>query len=359
MSPRARGAYPTTARTYVEEAARQFAKSKGLFDKKISLLSVSGGRPKLSTSYDSPRRSFQDGSGMPGSWPTEAYSYKGFLGYGASGYVEKVTDNYTGKVYAKKRMETKGQDWVKFRSRVLDEVRYMRKVACVHVVKVDEYQEDEQDAMEIYMTPVADGNLLQILEAWTRAKCPQINTRIIYSWFGCLLAALAFVHSKGVLHKDIKPQNILVKDQIVYLSDFGLSRDFEGGISQTRGPFAGTWEYQAPEFLTNQGHGRPVDVFALGCVFSEMDTAVHGEDLKTFKSLRLVSESRGQTDHSFASNLDRVKTWVGNLRGDEKDNVLVDIILEMLEVVGKKRITSADALNRLGSQKELRCRHGL
>src|ERR1700738_4404284 len=102
----------------------------------------------------------------------------------------------------------------------------MRKVACVHITRVDEHQVDPEEAMEIYMTPVADGNLLRILGGWARLECKQINNPIIYSCFCCLIAALNFIHSKDVLPKDIKPENILVKDQIIYLADFGLSRGF-------------------------------------------------------------------------------------------------------------------------------------
>lgn len=257
----------------------------------------------------------------------------------------------------------KGQNWSKFRSRVWDEIANMRKVACVHVVNVDFHQEDSERAMEIYMTPVADGNLMEILDGWVDGCYPNLSPRTIYSWFGCLLTALAYVHSKDVLHKDIKPSNILVKDNLIYLADFGLSKDFEGGISQSVGPFAGTFEYQAPEFVTNQGHGRPVDVYALGCVFSEMLTAAHREDLSTFKDLRLVSVPLGPIEmykaHSFHKNMKRVREWVVALRGDEKDNALVGIILSMLEIDSAKRISSREALKRLKNHKDLCCTHGL
>jgi serine/threonine protein kinase len=176
-----------------------------------------------------------------------------------------------------------------------------------------------------------------------------------------MLAALAYVHGKDVVHKDIKPQNILVKDNKIYLADFGLSRDFEGGISRTIGPFAGTPEYQAPEFALNQQHGRSVDNFALGCVFSEVLTALRGKSLAEFRQRRLVLVPgvRESNIYSFHQNLDQVEKWVIALRDDERDDLIINIILGMLKVDFRNRMSSQEALERLYSQKELCCTHRL
>jgi serine/threonine protein kinase len=310
---------------------------------------------------------------IPGSWPSntpwqpisDTFQINKILGVGASGHVEKVTDTSKGTVYARKHMaKPKGHNWDKFRSRVLDEFYSMQRVACRHVINVDFYQEDAGRAMEIYMTPVADGNLMDLLETCVDDSYPALQIQIIYSWFGCLLKALNFVHSKKVVHKDIKPPNILVKDNIIYLADFGLSRDFEGGASQSIGPFAGTFEYQAPEFVTNQPHGRATDIFSLGCVFSEMLTVVHRKDLDQFRELRrtpvpLALIEMHHIVYSFHKNLKQVKEWVGDLRGTDKDNILVDTIFGMLEVDTLTRTSTVQALKRLESQKELCCTCGL
>jgi len=310
---------------------------------------------------------------MPGSWPSntawqpipDTFQINKILGVGASGHVEKVTDTSKGTVYARKHMaKPKGHNWDKFRSRVLDEFYSMRRVACRHVINVDFYQEDAERAMEIYMTPVADGNLMDVLETCVDDSYPVSRIQMIYSWFGCLLKALNFVHSKRVVHKDIKPPNILVKDNIVYLADFGLSRDFEGGASQSIGPFAGTFEYQAPEFATNQPHGRATDIFSLGCVFSEMLTVIHKRDLDQFRELRRTPVPAALTEmyhavYSFHKNLGQVKEWVSELRSNEKDTILVGTIFGMLEVNTSTRMSTAQALERMESQKELCCTCGL
>ena len=307
---------------------------------------------------------------MPGSYPSstpycqvfEQYHLNHNLGHGAFGIVSQVTENATGKVYARKQIELpKGQDWIKFRNSIVHEVNNMRIVACAHTVNVENFHEVEMQAVQIYMTPVADGDLKKILEGWVKDQYPKLNAETVYSWFGCLFQALEFVHNKDVVHKDIKPSNILIKDEKIYLADFGLSRSFEGGSSWTRGEFAGTPEYQAPEYVNGQKHGRSVDIFALGCVFSEILTTLRNKDLDEFKEKRYVREipEIQFKVYSFHRNIKWVEEWVEGLNGNEIDNFLVGAILGMLKFdTNERKLLAKQALMDLKSWKKLRCVHG-
>jgi serine/threonine protein kinase len=299
-------------------------------------------------------------SSMPYSQVFEKYHLDHNLGHGAFGIVSQVTENATGKAYARKQIDLpKGQDWVKFRNSILREVNNMRRVACAHTVNVENFREAEMQAMEIYMTPVADGDLKKILEGWVKGQYPKLKAETVYSWLGCLFQALEFVHSRDVVHKDIKPSNILIKDEKIYLADFGLSRSFEGGPSGTYGEFAGTPEYQAPEYFNGQKHGRPVDIFALGCVFSEILTTLRNKDLDEFKEKRSVREITEIRVYSFHRNIKRVEEWVKGLNGSEMDNFLVDAILGMLKFdVDERKLLAEQALMDLKSWEELCCVHG-
>ena len=84
-----------------------------------------------------------------------------------------------------------------------------------------------------------------------------------------LFAALQYLRKLGVLHRDIKPDNILLKDGTVKLADFGSARfvDRPGRMST----YVGTRWYRAPEMLLGStDYGYPSDIWAVGAVLGEM-----------------------------------------------------------------------------------------
>ena len=85
-----------------------------------------------------------------------------------------------------------------------------------------------------------------------------------------LLEGLAFIHSKRVVHRDIKSENVLLTgDNVVKIADFGLAKNEENTLSRTHR--AGTPLYMSPE--ANRGHAQaPADIFALGVLAVEMAT---------------------------------------------------------------------------------------
>jgi serine/threonine protein kinase len=116
------------------------------------------------------------------------------------------------------------------------------------------------DSFSIIMLPVADYDLLTFLQRKTLDHSfSRIELSNLTSWFGCLIPALAFAHSKRIKHEDIKPNNILIKDQQPYLADFGCAKDFSTLDSST-------------------------SIFSLGCVFSEMLTVRQGHSLEEYQS---------------------------------------------------------------------------
>ncbi|KAF2464471.1 kinase-like protein [Lindgomyces ingoldianus] len=89
--------------------------------------------------------------------------------------------------------------------------------------------------------------------------------------FGCLASGLAFIHKHTIRHKDIKPKSILIHNDRVIYTDFGISYDASQQNTTTTGkPEALTMRYCAPEVANWEKRNRKSDVFSLGCVFIEI-----------------------------------------------------------------------------------------
>ncbi|KAH6867270.1 kinase-like domain-containing protein, partial [Thelonectria olida] len=94
---------------------------------------------------------------------------------------------------------------------------------------------------------------------------------------GCITSGVLYLHQKKIRHKDIKPSNILIDRQAVYITDFSVSGNYTGrDSSQTSGPYAGTWPYSAPECFYKT-RGRPSDMYSLGRVFMDIFTYITGK----------------------------------------------------------------------------------
>lgn len=126
----------------------------------------------------------------------------------------------------------------------------------------------EQGTPWMAMRMIAGGSLSDLLK-----QGPLPKERIVAILAG-VAAALDYAHGRGAIHRDVKPQNVLLdEDGRVYLADFGIARMVEvgGGLTQT-GMISGTPQYMAPEQATAQNVDHRADIYALGIMAYEMFT---------------------------------------------------------------------------------------
>jgi serine/threonine protein kinase len=195
------------------------------------------------------------------------------------------------------------------------------------------------------MSPVADSDLKAF---YNLAANDSACLKILSSFYGCLASALTYLHNKQIRHRDIKPENILVKGDKVYLTDFGISLDWESLSGSTTTDDSGkTWLYCAPEVAYYQRRNSSSDIWSLGCVFLEMTTVLAGLKIGDLQSY--FREKNG--NYRFYTNIDMIPGWVEKLRSSStlEDATLLEWAMEMLQLDAAQRPTAAALYQSVGA----------
>jgi serine/threonine protein kinase len=175
----------------------------------------------------------------------------------------------------------------------------------------------------------------------------------LYPKIGCLASAIAYLHEQKVRHKDLKPSNVLLSRNNLWVTDFGTSTDFSLlSTSATENGERGTPKYFAPEVAAFKPNGRSADVFSLGCIFLEMLTVAK------YGRLRFMRMSRPAMDGSFQSNLNSRQQWLQMLNAESSHHKhLLCEIEDMLDIDPQKRPTAFELKNRLAFIDQFRLPH--
>ncbi|KAF2221663.1 kinase-like domain-containing protein [Elsinoe ampelina] len=280
------------------------------------------------------------------------FEWQETLGKGTYGEVHKVRETSTGTFYAHKVIRVSDpRSRPTVEQQVLNEVTIMQKLRHHHIASV-QFHVFEGDTYGLFMLPVAECDLRQFLRSCADDGFPRTQLMHLTTWFGCLVGAMDFAHSKQIKHEDVKPSNILIKDHQPYLADFGCAKDFSGLESSTSLDTMtfGTPVYWPPE---GQPRGRAADIFSLGCVFSEMLTVRHKRSLEDYQSYRRVAHR--ENAYAFRENLDKVHDWLDDLIPD-RDSVstlLKDQTFRMLQRTAERRPDAKNIKRRLRIEGEI------
>ena len=151
-----------------------------------------------------------------------------------------------------------------YRERFLRESKLAASLDHPNIVPVYDAGE-EGDLLYIAMACVDGSDLKAVLVDEGRLPLRRA-LRIVAQ----IASALDAAHARGLVHRDVKPANILVgRDDRVFLSDFGVVKELTSGGTTRTGSFVGTIEYCAPEQIEGRDVDARADVYALACVFYE------------------------------------------------------------------------------------------
>jgi serine/threonine protein kinase len=193
------------------------------------------------------------------------------------------------------------------------------------------------------MSPVADHNLLKYMEL--AANSSDMRS-LLRGFFGCLSHGVNYLHHSKIRHRDIKPANILVKADRVFLTDFGISLDWEGLSGSTTTELSRISPiYCAPEVANEEPRNSASDIWSLGCVFLEMTTVLKKQKITDMRD----SFKERTENYRFYSNIEGSAQWIAKLHpiGLELDNVPLNCITKMLTSDPKSRPTADELVSMI------------
>jgi serine/threonine-protein kinase len=201
------------------------------------------------------------------------YRLEKLIARGGMGEVYRAVDTVKGRTVAVKRLPRELATDAAFRARFRRESALAAKLTEPHVIPIHDY--GEIDGRLFIDMRLVEGVDLAALLAQDGPLPPARAVEIVAQ----VAAALDAAHANGLVHRDVKPSNVLLgrdgRRDFVYLVDFGIARGMgeSGDTSLTAtGSAVGTVDYMAPERFEGRGDHR-VDVYSLACLLYEMLTA--------------------------------------------------------------------------------------
>ena len=197
------------------------------------------------------------------------YEVKKKIGEGSYGVVYLIYSNITSMYYVQKKIDLKGMSKEEIKD-TEKEVNLLKKLDHPNIIKLINGTKSKR-YLELIMEYAEKGDLYNqlIKQAKSNQYFPE---KIIINWLVQICSALKYIHSKHIIHRDIKPQNIfLSKKGEIKLGDFGVSKTLNNTLEKAK-TFVGTAYYLPPEIIDEKKYSYEADIWSLGVSFYQLMT---------------------------------------------------------------------------------------
>jgi len=280
--------------------------------------------------------------------PLAKYQKLEKVGEGTYGVVYKAKDKSNGRLIALKKIRLEHED-EGVPSTAIREISLLKELSHPNVVNLIDVVHNQSKLYLVF--EFLDQDLKRYMES-----TPVLKPLLVKSYMWQLISGIAFCHSRRVLHRDLKPQNLLIDSQgSLKLADFGLARAFCLPVRTYTHEVVTLW-YRAPEILLgSKAYSTPVDMWSIGCIFGELlskrplfpgDSEID-ELFRVFRSLGTPNEEvwPGVTRlPDYKPNFPLWKSQPIDKLVPEADSLALDLLTKLLIYQPGKRISAKSAL---------------
>jgi negative regulator of PHO system len=272
------------------------------------------------------------------------------LGEGTYATVFKGRNRQTGELVALKEIHLDSEEGTP--STAIREISLMKELKHENIVALHDVIHTENKLMLVF--EYMDGDLKKYMD--TQGERGALKPPVIKSFMYQLLKGIDFCHKNRVLHRDLKPQNLLIngKGQLK-LGDFGLARAFGIPVNTFSNEVVTLW-YRAPDVLLgSRTYNTSIDIWSAGCIMAEMFSGrplfpgTTNED-QIIRIFRIMGTPTERTWPGLSQFPEYKTTWQMyatqplNSILPQIDPVGIDLLQRMLHVRPELRVSAAEAL---------------